>query len=139
MSARILFDATIPSDISRVTGFVAAAIGTLSALSLDEGIVFNVKLCLHEAVVNAIKHGNHSRAELSVHVVVKVHGDELTFEVSDQGQGFDHHALPDPTSEDNIGKYHGRGIYLMMHIMDRVVFFNGGRSVRMVKAVKGGK
>ncbi len=138
MIVKTIAEQTIPSDLSRVSGLVDPVVEKLQALGLDEGTVFNMKLCFHEAVVNAINHGNKGNKALTVHVAVKADAQELVFEVTDQGKGFDHHALPDPTSEENIGKYHGRGIYLMKTMMDRVMFLNEGRTVKMVKLLKGG-
>ena len=54
---------------------------------------------------------------------------ELTFSVSDEGQGFDYKSLPDPTDPNNIDKPHGRGVFLMKNLADKVVFNQNGKEV----------
>ena len=43
-------------------------------------------------------------------------------------------ACRDPTAAENLEKPSGRGILLMEAYMDRVVWSNGGRKVKMIKA-----
>ncbi|MBF0477877.1 MAG: ATP-binding protein [Candidatus Omnitrophica bacterium] len=132
----IIFDQTIPSDMSGVTEFVSAVFEKLSFLSFDEPTVFNLKLCLHEAVVNAIKHGNKLNSKLRVRVIIKNEENKLIFEVDDQGEGFDPQSIPDPTAEENILKCSGRGVFLIKNIMDDVQFQNNGKTIKMVKLLK---
>ena len=54
-------------------------------------------------------------------------------EIEDEGPGFDRSSVPDPTSEENLERLHGRGILLMEAYMDKVEYSQGGRRVRMVK------
>ena len=56
---------------------------------------------------------------------------ELVFTIKDQGAGFDFDNLPDPTEPENIEKPHGRGIYLMKHLADKVKFSDNGRAVEL--------
>ena len=42
--------------------------------------------------------------------------------VSDPGPGFDPKLLADPTEGEHLHKNHGRGIYLIHHLMDEVSF-----------------
>ena len=56
--------------------------------------------------------------------------------VSDQGEGFDPDALPDPLAPENLLKDSGRGIFFMRSFMDDVQIrrgANGGMEVRMLK------
>ena len=55
----------------------------------------------------------------------------LTFNVSDQGNGFDFSDLPDPTLPENIEKPHGRGIFLMRQLSEEVVFEEPGNKVEL--------
>ena len=55
----------------------------------------------------------------------------LTFTVSDQGEGFDFSDLPDPTLPENLEKPQGRGIFLMNHLADGVVFEDPGNTVEI--------
>ncbi|MBF0484525.1 MAG: ATP-binding protein [Candidatus Omnitrophica bacterium] len=131
-----IVDEIIPSDMALASDFVSGVFEKLLFLSLDDATVFNLKLCLHEAVVNAIKHGNKLNNALRVHIIINNETNKLIMEVTDQGAGFDHNALPDPTDEKNIMKYSGRGVYLIKNIMDDVKFINNGQTIKMVKVLK---
>ena len=56
---------------------------------------------------------------------------QLVFTITDQGTGFDFSQLPDPTAPENIEKPQGRGIFLMNHLSDGVVFEEPGNKVKI--------
>ncbi len=90
----------------------------------------DILISLTEAVNNAIIHGNcENRAKnvLIHHSYRKQEG--LTFEISDEGSGFDHRRLPDPTQQCNRETLGGRGVFLIKQLSDRVRFVNNGRTV----------
>jgi serine/threonine-protein kinase RsbW len=91
----------------------------------------NMLVALTEAVNNAIKHGNRSDASKKVTLSFSHRDNDFIFTVSDEGQGFDFNAIPDPTSPENIEKPEGRGIFLMKHLADDVSFFDMGRKVEL--------
>ncbi|NSW94889.1 MAG: ATP-binding protein [Bacteroidales bacterium] len=84
-----------------------------------------------EAVNNAIKHGNRNNPEKTVDVVISLNGNEMTIEVTDQGEGFDPASVPDPTRPENIEELSGRGIFLMSKLADSISFNKIGNSVTM--------
>ena len=55
----------------------------------------------------------------------------LAFKISDEGCGFDHESLPDPTSPENILKIGGRGVFLMKQLSDDVLFHDNGSTVEI--------
>jgi serine/threonine-protein kinase RsbW len=98
---------------------------------LDDDIYGNIMIAVTEAVNNAIKHGSHSDSSRNVNLSLLVDGTTLKFRVEDQGSGFDYMHLPDPTAPENLEKPGGRGIFLMKHLADEVVFLDGGRVVEL--------
>jgi serine/threonine-protein kinase RsbW len=100
-------------------------------LAVDEDRFGNVLIAVTEAVNNAICHGNGSKAELKVDVYVADHENVFCFGIQDCGQGFDHAHLPDPTSNENIEKEYGRGVFLMRNLADEVEFSQTGSRVDM--------
>lgn len=135
---------------------------------LEENIV-KMRLCepagmillgvaLHEALTNAIFHGN---LELSstikeqdekkyyamaqerrrqqpyqdrrVHVSTRLTRNEATFIISDEGPGFDPSLLPDPTDPSNLERVSGRGLLLIQTFMDHVEHNAKGNEITMVK------
>lgn len=79
---------------------------------------FCVRLCIEEALVNAVVHGNKNCAAQKVHVEISDMGDRCQISVSDEGEGFDPHALSMPDC-DQLG---GRGVCLIKHYMESVDF-----------------
>ena len=99
--------------------------------SVDEDYYGNILIAVTEAVNNAINHGNRQNPEKKVHVNFIERGDRLSFSVQDEGEGFDHEALPDPTDPENLEKISGRGVFLMKHLADEVEFSENGTKVEM--------
>ena len=88
-------------------------------------------LALTEAVNNAILHGNRSDHSKKVVVHVYCTTETVEFEVTDQGAGFDAAQIPDPTLPENIEMPGGRGVFLMQHLSDKLVYTNKGRTARL--------
>ncbi len=126
----------IPSLLERIPPFILEIIKKIKSLGISEEELFNVRLSLEEALVNAVKHGNKMDAGLVVEVYLKVNSDKLIIEVKDQGEGFDFKNLDDPTKEENIKKTRGRGIFLIKNLMDEVRFKEGGSRIIMTKYFK---
>ncbi|MDA9563795.1 ATP-binding protein, partial [Flavobacteriales bacterium] len=102
---------------------------------VNEDYYGNILIALTEAVSNAIQHGNKFNPDKNIDLQFLPTEKELVFKVRDQGAGFDFANLPDPTEPDNIEKPHGRGIYLMKHLADKVEFSEDGRAVELNFAI----
>ena len=98
---------------------------------VDEDFYGNILIAVTEAVNNAINHGNKQNPDKKVHLEFAELGDRLSFVVKDQGEGFDHAALPDPTDPENLEKISGRGVFLMNQLADEVEFSDNGTKVEM--------
>lgn len=125
----------------------------------DETGAFQVSTALAEALGNAIDHGNleldslvrekdgtHVYAQLrqersqkppyrdrKVHVVERITPDQVTYVVRDEGKGFDHSLIPNPTDAENLLKASGRGLMLIRTFMDDTRFNETGNEITMVK------
>jgi serine/threonine-protein kinase RsbW len=117
-----------PSNIVLIEPFIEEV---RQRLNIADEMYGNILVCITEAVNNAILHGN--KADESKEVVVKIQKDhnKLTCLIKDQGHGFDFNNLPDPTAPENIENCGGRGIFLMKHLSDLVVFSNDGSNVEI--------
>jgi len=98
---------------------------------INEDHYGNILIALTEAVNNAIHHGNKADPKKTVVVSFESSSEEICFVVKDQGEGFDHKNLPDPTSAENIENPNGRGIFLMKHLTDNLEFTDNGREVSL--------
>jgi serine/threonine-protein kinase RsbW len=98
---------------------------------LDDDIYGNIMIAVTEAVNNAIKHGNKDNSSKNVTLSLSLEDGLIKFKVQDEGDGFNYHHLPDPTSPENISKPGGRGIFLMRHLSDEVDFKDNGKVVEL--------
>lgn len=99
---------------------------------LNDDIYGNIMISVTESVNNAIKHGNKNDTSKNVSISLLLNESQLKFRVEDEGSGFDYHNLPDPTAPENIEKPGGRGIFLMKHLADEVVFSENGSVVELI-------
>jgi serine/threonine-protein kinase RsbW len=109
-------------------------------VGFDEEATHYMSVAVREAVVNAIKHGNHADESKRVSMTFVLEPRSLEVVVRDEGGGFDPATVPNPTAAENLLKACGRGIFFMRSFMDEVSYAfpsGGGSIVTMVKRVKG--
>jgi serine/threonine-protein kinase RsbW len=104
-------------------------------ISIDLGLVAdiygNILIAVIEAVTNAIVHGNKNDGNKFVKILFQNTDKQLIVKVEDQGNGFQFDDIPDPTKPDNVEKPDGRGVFLMRHLADEIVFDRGGSIVNL--------
>ena len=99
----------------------------------DADSLYAITIALQECVVNAIKHGNRFDRSKNVTLEAHISDDKVEISVEDQGEGFVRRNVPDPLTEENIERLHGRGLLLMEAYMNKVDYSNGGRKVKLVR------
>ncbi|MFV0445796.1 MAG: response regulator [Planctomycetaceae bacterium] len=117
-----------------------------------------VSVALEEALLNAIIHGNlevsselreeegdafeqlialriqdEYYAQRRVSIECEVSRDEIRYQITDGGPGFDISKLPDPRNPDRILLASGRGILMMRAFMDDVHYSERGNRVTLIK------
>src|SRR3954453_13842831 len=117
-----------------------------------------VGIALHEALLNAIQHGNlelnsdlreenegvfrdlgeerrrrSPYRERRVHVRATLSRSEAVYVVEDEGPGFDPATIPDPTDPANLERVGGRGLMLIRPFMDEVSHNDKGNSITLRK------
>jgi serine/threonine-protein kinase RsbW len=123
----------VESRPSAVTGQWAWILPKLKARNFSEDDIFAVHLALEEAFINAVNHGNRMDPEKEVKIEYFVGAEKVEISMTDEGQGFDPEAVPDPRYGENLYKAGGRGLLLMCSYMDIVEFSKSGNRVRMVR------
>jgi serine/threonine-protein kinase RsbW len=116
--------------ISSVTKNVTAKLG------FSEDDASWIELAIHEAVINAITHGNKNADDKQVDVKFVIEQEAMVVYVRDRGEGFDPAQLPDPLDPENLLNPTGRGIFYMRTFMDEVEYSThpeGGSVVRLTK------
>lgn len=99
--------------------------------NIHEECYGNMLVAVTEAVNNAIQHGNKYDPEKMVHITYEIETDQVSFVIKDEGTGFDYMNLPDPTDPENLEKPTGRGVFLMKHLADQIIFSENGRVVEL--------
>jgi CheY-like chemotaxis protein len=121
-----------------------------------------VSMALHEAITNAMHHGNLEvssgvrdgcesaychlirerksqtpYADRRVRISAQFLAEQVVFEVTDQGPGFNPASVADPTTAENLEKLCGRGLLLIRSFMDQVHHNEAGNQITMIKRKKG--
>jgi len=112
IESKLEFVEMVSSVVKNVTG----------KMGFDEYDASWIELSVHEAVINAITHGNKSADDKQVDVKFIFEPKALTVFVRDRGEGFDPDGLPNPLDPENLLNPTGRGIFYMRTFMDDVRF-----------------
>lgn len=123
----------IQSNIKNIAPLLGELKEKWEIAGLNGQEIFALHLAAEEALANAVKHGNKCRKDLRVEVVCRDMPDRIEIEITDEGNGFDYQNAPDPTSEKNIGKNSGRGIFLIRNFSDKAEFLEKGKKVKITK------
>ena len=126
----------VPSVLAEVQKDSEKVLSFLKPLALSEACLFDIRLCLEEALINAMKYGNKLNEKLAVRLEVEYDDEEIRIRVEDQGEGFEPQKLVRCTEGDNLLKNSGRGVYLIHQLMDKVLYNPKGNSLLMVKFLK---
>lgn len=108
----------------------------LKPFGVDDSKAFEIKLCVEEAVRNAIVHGNKSDPRRQVKLSYWIDDGAVNIEIEDEGSGFTPEFVKDPTKDENLTRNSGRGVYLIKKLMDKVEYIGSGNKVRMSKRIK---
>jgi serine/threonine-protein kinase RsbW len=126
----------LESNLANVERAEEAARSVSARVGFDEEAEFHIEMAVHEAVINAIHHGNKEDPSKKVHIKFLVFEDGVEIHVRDEGKGFDPGTVPDPLARENILNVSGRGIFLVRKFMDEFRVEKspaGGTEVIMVK------
>lgn len=143
MASRLPMTETIELSIDSKLEFVDMVGSVTRSLTAKMGFAEDdaswIELAIHEAVINAITHGNRLAEDKQVDVKFVVDQDKLTIYVRDRGEGFDPSMLPDPLDPENLLNPSGRGIFYMRTFMDTVEYSahpEGGSVVCLTKQIQ---
>ena len=151
----------IENDVLLVTPLITWLRDQLSTMRLcDDAQLLRVGVALHEALTNAIYHGNleldsslrqedesifhlladqrrqiEPYASRRVYVEAVVGHDVIRYRIRDEGPGFDVGHVPDPTEVENLMRVGGRGLLLIRSFMDEVQHNATGNEITLVKNV----
>jgi serine/threonine-protein kinase RsbW len=123
----------IPSDAHQGRHVLEELLHELETRHWNRRDIFCIHLAVHEALINAIRHGNHDDPKKNVRVAAQIEPCNFRVEITDQGSGFDPLSLPDPTDCAHLECSGGRGVLLMRAFMSRVSYPPPGNRVILEK------
>ena len=114
-------------ELKRVEEFLREV---FSFYSLPESCFNKVLLCISEATINAIAHGNKGDQRKKVELSVDCKTHLMSVKITDEGDGFDFTSIPDPREGENILKESGRGIHIIRSYSKTISFNEKGNSMK---------
>lgn len=152
---------TLKNELSQIPVVVQQLIAEVQEVGLlSQRERCRMCLALEEAIINALIHGNlevdsklkdsmddqfdrkvqerrksSPYCDRSVEIVGWFNTQQVVFEITDEGPGFDSSQVPDPTRDDLLGCPSGRGIFFMKSCMDEVRFNSKGNQVTLKKNI----
>ena len=112
----------IPSQMLHGRREVEKLISRAVAWGVTHDELLALRHSLHEALVNAVRHGNAGDQSRQVRICYRFLSNEIFIEVEDEGNGLDRTSVPDPTTDENIIRPGGRGLLMMRHFMNSVEY-----------------
>jgi serine/threonine-protein kinase RsbW len=125
---------TLAADRASVDAVVQQVMEIVRQMKCASGKEYDIELSLQEALANAVVHGAKEDPNKIVECLVACDEERgMLIIVRDPGEGFDPDSIPSCTVGENLYSSHGRGIFLINQLMDKVEFRKGGTEIHMVK------
>ncbi|MFT5324092.1 MAG: serine/threonine-protein kinase RsbW [Planctomycetaceae bacterium] len=131
MQSDSFWEIRIPNHMSDGRREVDKFVARIEAWGVSHEESLALRHSLHEAVVNAVRHGNGGDPSRSVRICYRFLSDDIFIEVEDEGRGFDRSSVADPTTDANRIRPGGRGLLMMRHFMTSVEYNDRGNCVTM--------
>jgi serine/threonine-protein kinase RsbW len=134
----LLFDQTFTSTQENKNASLDALLSALISVGLlgHEGDDSRARLCLDEAMINAVMHGNRYDSTKRVRVRAYLCPANWCVIIEDEGPGFKEEDLPDPGAPENLLEESGRGVHLIRSMMDNVSYWKNGSAVVMSQKIR---
>jgi serine/threonine-protein kinase RsbW len=130
----LILRVTLAADRNAVDPVVQEVMAVVRQMKDVDGKEDAIELSLQEALANAVIHGAKEDPTQTVECLVSSDGEgSILIVVRDPGTGFSPEAIPGCTVGENVYSNHGRGIFLINQLMDKVEFRKNGTEIRMVK------
>jgi serine/threonine-protein kinase RsbW len=130
----LILRVTLAADRKAVDPVVQEVMAVVRQMKDIEGKEDAIELSLQEALANAVIHGAKEDPSQIVECVVSRDEERgILIVVRDPGPGFSVGAIPSCVVGENLYSNHGRGIFLINQLMDKVEFRKNGTEIHMVK------
>jgi serine/threonine-protein kinase RsbW len=130
----LILRVTLSADRNAVDPVVQEVMAVVREMKVVDGKEDAVELSLQEALANAVIHGAKEDPTKTVECLVSRDEERgILIIVRDPGTGFTPEAIPGCTVGENVYSNHGRGIFLINQLMDKVEFRKNGTEIHMIK------
>ncbi len=130
----LILRVTLSADRNAVDPVVQEVMAVVRQMKGVDGKEDAIELSLQEALANAVIHGAKEDPRKTVECLVSSDEERgILIVVRDPGTGFAPEAIPGCTVGENVYSNHGRGIFLINQLMDKVEFRKNGTEIHMVK------
>ncbi len=119
----------IKSDISELKNVEIFVNEIFTECNISNKYFNKVYLCISEAVINSIEHGNKNDKNKKVSISADYKKNKLDIEVKDEGNGFNFELIDDPTKPENRKKESGRGIFIIKSLSKQIEYNEKGNSI----------
>ena len=130
----LILRVTLAADRKAVDPVVQEVMDVVRQMNSIAGKEDAIELSLQEALANAVIHGAKEDPTKTVECLVSSDEERgILIVVRDPGAGFSPESIPGCTVGENVYSNHGRGIFLINQLMDKVEFRKNGTEIHMVK------
>lgn len=124
----VLFQETSPSRLDVLVPMMDRAVGVLHLRGwVTDRRVAEIRMCLQEALVNAVEHGNGCDPGRTVRLEISEERGRCLIRVHDEGAGFD----PAKVCMAAPLQHGGRGVCLIRHFVDRLRYDRNEKCLEM--------
>lgn len=120
----------IKSDIAELKKVEDFIINIFNENNLERKYFNKIYLCVSEAVLNSIKHGNKNDLKKNVSIKIGFDTEKFKIQVEDEGDGFDLNKIKDPTKKRNLKNEEGRGIFIITKLSEQIEYNKKGNLVQ---------
>ena len=117
---------SVPSSINQLEKLIEEV---CDKYKLNHNYLGCITVALTEAFDNALKHGNKNNPEKTITIHFEKTDAGISFNMKDQGEGFDFQSIPDIKDDGKEKVFPGRGIFLIKQLADDVNFIGNGSEI----------
>jgi len=119
---------SVPESINQLEVLVEEV---CDAYNLNQTYLGCISVATSEAFQNALIHGNQNDPDKIILVDFQKTSTGVSFTIQDEGDGFDHGAIPNIKDDGKEKTFPGRGIFLIKSLSDNVTFNKDGNEVNI--------
>lgn len=120
----------IKSEISELKKVEKFLLDIIKKYNIDNRYFNKIYLCLSEAVINSIKHGNKNDKKKEVIIAANCIDNGLDLKVVDEGEGFNVNGIKNPTHTSNLKNESGRGIFIIRSMSNKLEYNEKGNRIQ---------